>query len=50
MINSSECPTSADVLNHVDVILTVNIGSDHRMVMSNIKLDIDVELKRLMRT
>ena len=34
-----------DIITDVTVINQVNIGSDHRMFMSNIKLDVDVERK-----
>ena len=37
-----------DIITDVTVINQVNIGSDHRMVMSNIKLDIEVERETLM--
>ena len=33
------------ILTDVTVINQVNIGSDHRLVMSNIKLDVEVESK-----
>ena len=35
-----------EVVIHVTVINQVNIGSDHRMAMSNIKLDVEVERKK----
>jgi endonuclease/exonuclease/phosphatase family metal-dependent hydrolase len=31
-----------DIITDVTVINQVNIGSDHRLVMSNIKLDVEV--------
>ena len=34
-----------DIVTEVTVINQVNIGSDHRLVMNNIKLDIEVERK-----
>ena len=37
-----------DIVTDVTVINQVNIGSDHRLVMSNIKLDLGVERKQLM--
>ena len=37
-----------DIVTDVTVINQVNIGSDHRLVMSNIKLDIEMERKTLM--
>ena len=37
-----------DIVTDVTVINQVNIGSDHRLVMSNIKPDVDVERKALM--
>ena len=36
-----------DIVTDVTVIKQVNIGSDHRLVMSNIKLDVEVERKQL---
>ena len=36
------------VMRDFNVINQVNIGSDHRLVMSNIKLDVEVEKKQLM--
>ena len=38
----------ADTATHVTVVNHVNIGSDHRMVISNIKLYIEVERNKLM--
>ena len=38
----------SDSVTDVTVINQDNIGSDHRMAMSNIKLDADVEIKQLM--
>ena len=32
-----------DIVTDVTVINQVNFGSDHRMVISNIKLDVEVE-------
>ena len=37
-----------DNVTDVTVINQVNIGSDHILVMSNIKLDVEVERKTLM--
>ena len=37
-----------DIVTKVTVIKQVNIGDDHRLVMSNIKLDIEVEMTKLM--
>ena len=37
-----------DIVTDVIVINQVNIGSDHRMVISNIKLDVEVEREKLM--
>ena len=37
-----------DIVTEVTVINQVNIGSDHRLVMSNIKLDVEVERQTLM--
>ena len=37
-----------DIVTDVTVINQVNIGSDHKLVMSNIKLDIEAERKTLM--
>ena len=37
-----------DIITYVTVISQVNIGSDHRIVVSNIKLDIEVEREILM--
>ena len=37
-----------DIVTYVTITNQVNIGSDHRMVMNNIKLDIEVERKTLM--
>ena len=37
-----------DIVTDVTVINKVNIGSDNRMVMNNIKLDVEVERKQLM--
>ena len=37
-----------DIVTDVTVINQVNIGSDHRMAMSNIKLDVEVERNNLM--
>ena len=37
-----------DIVTDVTVIHQVNTGSDHRMVMSNIKLDVEVERQTLM--
>ena len=37
------------IVTDVTVINQVNFGSDHRLVMSNIKLDVEVERKTLMR-
>ena len=37
-----------DIVTDVTVINQVNIGSDHRLVMSNIKLDVVMEIKQLM--
>ena len=34
-----------DIVKYVTVIDQVNIGSDHRMVMSNIKFDVEMERK-----
>ena len=34
-------------ITYITVINQVNIGSDHRLVMSNIKLDVEVEKKKL---
>ena len=34
-----------DIITDVTVINQVNIGSDHRLVMSNIKLDVEVGSK-----
>ena len=36
-----------DIVTDVTVINQVNIGSDHRLVMSNIKLEVEVERKKL---
>ena len=36
------------IVTDVTVISQVNIGSDHRLVMSNIKLDVEVERKQSM--
>ena len=36
-----------DIVTDVTVINQVNIGSDHRMAMSNIKLDVEVERKTI---
>ena len=38
----------SDIVTDVTVIDQVNIGSDHRLVMSNIKLDVGVERKKMM--
>ena len=35
-----------DIITDVTVINQVNIGSDHRLDMSNIKLDIEVETRK----
>ena len=37
-----------DIVTDVTVINQVNIGSDHRLVMNNIKLNVEVERKTLM--
>ena len=37
-----------DIVTDITVINQVNIGSDHRMVMSIIKLDVEVERKQIM--
>jgi len=37
-----------DIVTNVTVINQVNIESDHSMVVSNIKLDVEVEMKRMM--
>ena len=37
-----------DIVTDVTVISLVNIGSDHRLVMNNIKLDVEVEKKKMM--
>ena len=37
-----------DIFTDVTIINQVNIGSDHRMAMSNIKLDVEVERNKLM--
>ena len=34
-----------DIVTDVTVINQVKIGSDHRLVMSNIKLDVEIERK-----
>ena len=36
------------IITDVTVINQVNIGSDHKLVMSNIKLDVEMEMKKLM--
>ena len=36
-----------DTVTDVTVINQVGIGSDHRMIMSNMKLDVEVERKTL---
>ena len=38
----------SDIVTDVTVISQVNIGSDHKLVMSNIKLDVEVERDKLM--
>ena len=40
--------TRLDIVTDVTVVNQVNIGSDHRLVMSNIKLDVEVERKEMM--
>ena len=37
-----------DIVTDITVIKQVNIGSDHRVAMSNIKLDVEVERKKMM--
>ena len=37
-----------DIITDVTVINQVNIGSHHRTFMSNIKLDVEVEMKQIM--
>ena len=37
-----------DIVKYVTVINQVNIGSDHRLVMSIMELDVEVERKSLM--
>ena len=36
------------IVTDVTIINQVNIGSEHRLVMSNIKLDVEMERKQLM--
>ena len=38
----------SDIVTYVTFINQVKIGSDHRLVMSNIKLDVEVERKNIM--
>ena len=38
-----------DIVTGVTVINQVNVGSDNRMVMSNIKLDVEVKRKNRMK-
>ena len=38
-----------NMITYVRVINRINIGSDHRMLMSNIRLDMKAERKKLLR-
>ena len=45
---SEESREETDIVTDVTAINEVNTGSDHRMVISNMKLDIEVESKQWM--